>query len=104
LSLETYRPSWNASCSRPESCTECPALITTKSRYMLQATSQSDPATLIAFLPIHLQGDDQYKCGKLHLGSLYRALETYVQFWCFKMSAITCVSWVSGDIVRAKYG
>ena len=74
LSLETYSPSWNASCSRPESCTECPALITTKSRYMLQATSQSDPATLIAFLPIHLQGDDQYKCGKLHLGSLYRAL------------------------------
>ncbi|XP_052073189.1 uncharacterized protein LOC127711239 isoform X2 [Mytilus californianus] len=76
LTLKNYKPSWDGSCGRPESCTECPGFITTKSRFMLQRSSQTNPATIVAFFPVSLKGFDAYKCGNLYLGSFYRALAT----------------------------
>lgn len=76
LRTRYYTPTWNGSCSRPESCTECPAFRTTKSRYMLQSTTNKDSATLVALFAVSLSGADPYKCGKLQLGNFYRALAT----------------------------
>lgn len=76
FTMNNYKPSWDGSCGRPESCTECPGFITTKSRFVLQRSSQTNPATIVAFYPVSSKGFDAYKCGNLNLGSFYRALAT----------------------------
>jgi len=73
----SYKPSWDGSCERPGSCSECPTVRNTLTRYMQQAATSDNAATLVALLNIHRQGSDAYRCGSLNMHALNLALSFF---------------------------
>ncbi|XP_053375883.1 uncharacterized protein LOC123533310 [Mercenaria mercenaria] len=78
ITSPAYRPSWDGSCERVDSCTECPTIRNLLSRYMLpeylNGGNNPNPATLIYPARIHDQGNDAYRCGAMNMYHTIQAL------------------------------
>ncbi|XP_060605256.1 uncharacterized protein LOC132757830 isoform X2 [Ruditapes philippinarum] len=74
----SYKPAWDGSCERVDSCTECPTIRNLQTRYMLprhnDKANNPNPATLIYAARIHDQGNDEYRCGAMNMESTMQAL------------------------------
>lgn len=72
--LQSYKVPWDGSCDRDDSCNECPLLRNRLSRYMLQPATNPNAATIVAFMAVHDQGDETYKCSALNRAEFYGTL------------------------------
>ncbi|WAR03383.1 GRM7-like protein [Mya arenaria] len=78
LVVSDYQPSWDGSCNRADSCTECPVYRNLFTRYMLPVypvmSTNPNPATLVMTLAIHNYGSDPYHCGPMDMTQMINAL------------------------------
>ncbi|OWF48090.1 uncharacterized protein LOC110453540 [Mizuhopecten yessoensis] len=70
----TYVPSWDGSCDRQDSCTECPTVRNTKARDMWQPAANDNAATILMIQNGHYPGSDPYRCGTLKISDLHVSL------------------------------
>ncbi|CAG5116932.1 unnamed protein product, partial [Candidula unifasciata] len=62
-----YRDSIQSDCNRPDACAECPAIRDSDVRYVFYKPTRSLTQTIVAFLDVHHQGVDPFRCGEINV-------------------------------------